>query len=192
MRPFPFSLGSTCIPAFWQELTLDTGRTAKLPLFNLSARWLCKIKVKTILLLRVTHLHPEDVPSYVALIPDHNTGISIPLSTSVWVLLIRPPDRTLGNETIGLMSIFTDGVARELEVAESSTLDQAGDWIRDFLVWQSEILHQVLQKILLLIKTRLRSLKVKHSILLDSSPESSAALRSMLDLGAQPSYSQME
>ena len=42
----------------------------------------------------------------------YNTGISLLLLTSVWVLF-KSPDRMPRDETNGLTSLFTDGVAKE-------------------------------------------------------------------------------
>ena len=49
------------------------------PLYTFKVWTFCR-KVKT-------HLHPQDVLPHVALITDHNTGISLLLSTSAWVPL---------------------------------------------------------------------------------------------------------
>ena len=60
-----------------------------------------------------------------------DTGISLLLSTSAWVLLSPPMERRETRPTA--LRPCPRTVWRE-KVAQSSTLDQAGDWTRDLLV----------------------------------------------------------
>ena len=61
----------------------------------------------------------------------HNTGISLLLSTSVWVLLSPPIER---RETRPTAERPCPRTVWRKKVAESSTLNQAGAWTRDLLV----------------------------------------------------------